>query len=535
MFSLRPPATTGLHTFRNHTSTQYNTSTTENNMNGDKMKRIRRLLFFQRQPRYPETAASLQKQQQHSISPGRAKSPTNISSQRIPEEARKRGINHMQPPKKQIPSIPAVIWVVHVMPYLDRISQNRLGMANKDIYETSKQYGMDATSWPHGNFSFKKAVVSFAFSPNGLTLAIVLESSRSILIWDRKHGYTQKIKGEDGIITHVAFCPVNNGLLACCTRDGTIVFWKQQTTEQPMSGYSSQQLLQQQQQQQHIQSQNKHMETNTTTAHYTCIRRLSIGVLGSRFIKFSPCGHYMATWGNDRMIRVDTLDNQLRHSFVGTTPWRSRIGIRCYDTVVFPNPAATRTPLANVMVYTFNNETVRIWNPETLSTVELRDHDRTGRTTLTLSESEPYITSIQLMVVPPTPSTSDIDNTGEQNILVVGCRVGTVKFWDLKSYTCIRSFQLGGGNPWMVVNHIVISPDGTKMACTGGGTHIRLFDVDKECYLATLDNHKEIVQSLAISPDGLSLASGGSDRTLRLWNLRECCNPQPECYPISRV
>jgi hypothetical protein len=72
--------------------------------------------------------------------------------------------------------------------------------------------------------------------------------------------------------------------------------------------------------------------------------------------------------------------------------------------------------------------------------MELRDADRTMAV-----DCAAHITSIVIL---------DQPDEG-QEYLVVGCRVATIKFWDLHAFTCVRAIHSGTG--WSSVTHLVFS------------------------------------------------------------------------------
>lgn len=64
------------------------------------------------------------------------------------------------------------------------------------------------------------------------------------------------------------------------------------------------------------------------------------------------------------------------------------------------------------------------------------------------------------------------------------------------------------------------SPDGTRLASTGGDKTIRIWDVESHQELAVLRGHQEPAGSISFSPDGRYLASAGNaDKSWRLWDL----------------
>lgn len=390
------------------------------------------------------------------------------------------------------PHLPAVVWVTYVLPYLDRVSQNRLCATCKDIYDTSQQVGFFegcAAGWPQGKYRLKRPILTVAFCTSGLSLAIVPASSKTILLWHRRHGMDQILKGHSGLVSDVTFS--SEGILASCSRtDGTIRIWTRE-------------------------------EGGRKRSHYTCTKQLALRVFAMRFLRFSPCEQKIAVWGHDRMIRLENI-NAEPPTNVGSVAWRSRIGLRCCESVVFPKRSNR-----NILAYTFNNEQVRLWNWDTRSTVELRDRDRTVRE----GDYDAYVTAMTVVDV------ETWHGEGVKEYLVVGCRIAMLKLWDLTDYSCVRSFHLGNG--WSAVTNIVFSTtthqddEGTtstttRMACTGDGSQIRVFDVENAKCIAVLTDHKERVESLSFSPDGKTLASGACDRTLRLWNLETILSEQSQ-------
>jgi WD40 repeat protein len=309
-------------------------------------------------------------------------------------------------------TIPSSIWISYILPYLDRHAQNRLCLASKDVYEGIKELAIKQP-WPHGRFRIKKLVLAAAFSPTGDELAFVTANSRSITIWNRQSGIDQNVRGHKGTCSDVSFAPSNEFLVSCSRTDGCVVLWKKQGD----------------------------------SMLYSQLRSLNVQVFTATFVRVSPNSKDIASIGDqDGRIYVSNAEDG---TLTASTYWRSRLFLECYDCISFS------TKRQNLLAHTFDNQKVRLWNYRTQHNIELEDNDPNR----TIGYAA-YVTSIQFV------ETKD-PNTTDQEFLVVGCRVATVKIWELSDYTCLYTLFLGNG--WSAVQHLVFNRDGTKMACTGGG------------------------------------------------------------------
>ena len=94
----------------------------------------------------------------------------------------------------------------------------------------------------------------------------------------------------------------------------------------------------------------------------------------------------------------------------------------------------------------------------------------------------------------------------------------TVRLWDVETNTNIATLE---GHERRV-NAVAFSPDGRMLASAGGDGPVRLWNVESGQQKAALKGH-EWVTSVAFSPDGTLLASGG-DGPVRLWNVETNAN-----------
>ncbi|NOX56118.1 MAG: protein kinase, partial [Planctomycetes bacterium] len=103
----------------------------------------------------------------------------------------------------------------------------------------------------------------------------------------------------------------------------------------------------------------------------------------------------------------------------------------------------------------------------------------------------------------------------------------TVKLWDVRSGACLRTLK-GHACP---VQAAAISPDGrfamsgpgdpvgTRAACNGEDTSLRLWDLSTGRCLRHFEARESSVLCVDISPNARFALSGGEDATLNLWNL----------------
>lgn len=142
--------------------------------------------------------------------------------------------------------------------------------------------------------------------------------------------------------------------------------------------------------------------------------------------------------------------------------------------------------------------------------------------------------------------------------LVMGAEDGSVKIWDLKKVTVMKSLEpRSGGNIWSAdisadgkylaipsddslvtvwnlekykveysfphptsTKAAVFSADGTKLATGDRNATVRVWDIAAQIPVE-LRGHRGTVHGLAYSPDGTKLASAGSDGTAKVWNLED--------------
>jgi WD40 repeat protein len=87
-----------------------------------------------------------------------------------------------------------------------------------------------------------------------------------------------------------------------------------------------------------------------------------------------------------------------------------------------------------------------------------------------------------------------------------------VRVWELESgkdTEPVKDFK-------MAVQGVVFSPDGKRLATSGGDKVVRVWDLETGKQLAALPS-RDRVEAVAFSPDGKSLAAGSKDGTVQIW------------------
>ena len=120
----------------------------------------------------------------------------------------------------------------------------------------------------------------------------------------------------------------------------------------------------------------------------------------------------------------------------------------------------------------------------------------------------------------------DLSLSLDGKTLATGSSDNTVKLWDMETQANIGTLE-GHLN---YINVVSFSPDGMRLASCSGDNTVRLWDMETHTEIATLGGHERSVLGVAFSPDGTRLASGGrgelndADGQVKLWEVETQTN-----------
>jgi U3 small nucleolar RNA-associated protein 12 len=91
---------------------------------------------------------------------------------------------------------------------------------------------------------------------------------------------------------------------------------------------------------------------------------------------------------------------------------------------------------------------------------------------------------------------------------------GSLKIWNIRTQTCIRTFECGYALCCAFLPGDKVVVVGTKSG------ELEIFDVASAALLDSVSAHEGAIWSLQVHPDGRSVVSGSADKTAKFWNFQ---------------
>jgi U3 small nucleolar RNA-associated protein 12 len=91
---------------------------------------------------------------------------------------------------------------------------------------------------------------------------------------------------------------------------------------------------------------------------------------------------------------------------------------------------------------------------------------------------------------------------------------GSLKIWNIRTQTCLRTFECGYAICCAFLPGDKIVVVGTKSG------ELELFDVTSAAMLESVTAHEGAIWSLQVHPDGKSVVSGSADKTAKFWDFK---------------
>ena len=104
--------------------------------------------------------------------------------------------------------------------------------------------------------------------------------------------------------------------------------------------------------------------------------------------------------------------------------------------------------------------------------------------------------------------------------LAVGDSSGDIQFWKVQSREYMDAITAHNKGKFVLsyVLSIDFSPDNRVLASSGDDGKLKVWNLETQRTITTLEGHADKVHSVSFSPDGKRLASGSWDGTVRIWD-----------------
>ncbi|WP_284271667.1 NACHT domain-containing protein, partial [Mycoavidus cysteinexigens] len=321
-------------------------------------------------------------------------------------------------------------------------------------------------------------VWSVVYSPGGAQLASGGQDT-TVRVWDVESGtLKQKLEGHTSQVMNVVYSP-GGDRLASGSADNTVRVWDVESGElkQKLEGHTGEVMSV-------VYSPGGAQLASGSTDNTVRVWDVESGALKQKLeehisgvysVVYSPGGDRLASGSTDNTVRVwDVESGALKQKLEGHTD-----GV--YSVVYSPGGGQ----LASGSL----DNTVRVWDVES-GELKQKLEGHTG----------------EVLSVVYSPGGAELASGSTDN---------TVRVWDVESGALKQKLEGHTG----IVLSVVYSPGGTQLASGGKDGTVRVWDVESGELKQKLEGHTAGVYSVVYSPGGVQLASGSADNTVRVWDV----------------
>lgn len=151
------------------------------------------------------------------------------------------------------------------------------------------------------------------------------------------------------------------------------------------------------------------------------------------------------------------------------------------------------TPDGRKIVSVGQDETLRIWDPNTGRCLRSIENAGAGTSVATVSSGQ---------------------------VAVSGCCDGSLRVWNLDTGICIAKLDIFSSP----ITDVDVTPDGRLAISAGHDKTVKLWDLESRDLLEILGGHKDSVHGVSISADGRFVISAGYN--LKAWDLKSVNRPR---------